>query len=403
MNWKQRYKLGIALKDNEQRLHPEHQRALRMMGGLLNAQHLTYGWANKPGKGSITDVKPGEWRPLGRQNPSKNNPDNWEYAIRPHMNQLRLHPNSIKAYNKINKTIKRIRDKGLQHNIGYPKENANRPAYAHQAMEGLLDQIEKQVYGRKNTLKSDSEVGDYKELHYTIENAPTTQVDLHRGIAIAPHQHWEGLDELKEGPENLEHNREVLKKYFAKGSTHTMGVNSWSSDQNVARAFSNRELQGNKNNGGISAIFHLPKGSKALQISGIANTGTSQSQHEYLGAQGGYTVKAHMVDKEGVHHIHLEQTNTNSADIRQEGAEEYSRAKNDRGSNPYLTNQENETKRKQEPMRNHWENVDRDTTITPSSIKDNTKILNDWRKENPGKSLPSSEELREQRFKGIPR
>jgi len=394
MNWNERYaaeKTAIALKNDPYRLHPEHQRALKMMGGLLNAEHLTFGYDPKAEyRGEVTDTNPENWQPIDRVSPSAQRPDYWEHAIRPRMEQLRLHPDSIEAFNKINKVIRR-QDRYPQIRNPYSTNydpNKTRTPFAYNAIAMLRGQIRDQVEGRKDTMRSDSSGGGYKELHFTIENAPRTQVELHRGLAI----HSSVLDGLKEGSENLEHNREVLKKYYAPGSVHPIGIQSWTADPNVAQAFSRRVLGNEVNNGGISAILHLPKGSKALQISGLGGYPTSQSQHEYLGAFDHHVVKKHEVDKEGVHHIYLEQSGAASQDVRQRLLEK------DRS---YETGYEDEMRRGQEPMQRHWNNVDRETTIRPYTIQDTTKIVQTLRDNNPGKTKFTHDEIWDERKKSI--
>lgn len=405
-SWNKRYAMertAIALAADPDRLHPEHQRALKMMGGLLNAQHLTFGYDPRETReawdGRVTDTDPENWRPIDRVEPSTQRPDDWEHAIRPRMDRLRLHPDSIKAFNKINKAIRR-QDKYQQVRNPYSDNydpNKTRKPFAAQAINALLRQVEEQVGGRRDTLHSDAGGGGYQELHYTIEDAPRTQVDLHRGIAISQYS-GDYVGDIKGGAENLEHNREELKKFYAPGSTHAMGVQSWSSDTNVARAFSHRVLGKDIDNGGISAIFHLPKSSKALQISGLMGHATSQSQHEYLSAQDNYRVKKHEVDENGIHHIHLEQTGEGSEEVRQQLMDK-ERAPND----TYATGYERQIVRDQEPMKRHWDNVDRETTKSPGDIISTTQKVKKWREKNPGKIGPSSEELWKQRFEGMPR
>ena len=369
VDWRRRYAMertAIALKDNEQRLHPDALKTLKEVGKVINGEHLVFGQQPDVGRGDVTETDPQKWRPQNFF--SELSDKNVENAIRPQLGTLRLHPKSIPAFKKVQDTVYGIL-KGSDHQ-GYPMDKDHKNPHGIKAVFDLVRSIKDQVGGRKDTSFSDAGGGAHQALHYTIENSPSTQTELHRGITI---------------PHSMDVNKE-----FTEGSEHQFGVQSWSANEDIAKAFAFRTRTHAPDN--PSAIFHLPRGVKALQVGGIVS-GSPQSQHEYLSAYGTYRVKKHEVI-DGVHHIHFEQTGL-SEDARQALA--------DKGDQSVRTQAEREMYEAQEPMRRHWDNVDRDTTITPSSIRSTTQQVKKWRGKNPGKIGPSSEELWKQISEGIPR
>lgn len=170
----------------------------------------------------------------------------------------------------------------------------------HPIVQKLRRQILDQVEGRTKTWDSDSRVGHYRELHHAILTAPTDSVPaLHRGVVIKT---YGDSGVLSTGTPRPATRDDVLEGYKV-GTEVPTTIESWSADPRIARGFSYRMNPHGAQ--GTQAIFHLPAGTKAMQISGLGMP-TSMHQEEYLGAASVHKVVKHEVDDEGIHHIYLE-------------------------------------------------------------------------------------------------
>jgi len=289
MKWSIRYaseRLGIAMmNENPNPLTEDDRSALKQFGATLNAQHINYDQAEE-----IKDANGIKMRSTGPkqvEEPPSDLRDSsmaWDLAVKGEM-KTNLMPSagSEGAFARVQQAIG-------GNNI-------------HPAVLRAISSIRDNISSTGGTNSSNSEVGSARELHNAIINAPTENVpELHRGVLFSP----DTTKALRTSTDP----HQTVKDALAPGTVIPDMIRSWSADPRIARGFAHRQRITQKSTAdrNVMAVFHMPAGSHALQISPFGHS--SSQQEEYVAAAGHYTVKRHEVDGEGIHHIHLEQTST---------------------------------------------------------------------------------------------
>ena len=164
-----------------------------------------------------------------------------------------------------------------------------------------------------DTQHSDEDNGPLEDraLHFLTNNAPKENVpELHRGISFRG-------------------SKDDLLKKFAVGSEFTDQHRSYSADKEYTKSWAIYDpmtsgAPDSVRSGNIPVVFHTPAKTQAVQVSTLPSAVHEHFNHsiaqEYIHSPGKFRVKKHEIDNDGVHHIHIEQTQVGG--VRQEMPQE---------------------------------------------------------------------------------